>query len=119
MDHKIKLSLKAALEKVAGTYNRKELYRILKVAENLGLEWGCRNMYGGGNEVLIDDNEDNVASIIINNKTIIVAANENYFKEGFVPSYRQYYSEEQLAEIRNEEALYGYEMPHFKIIRSY
>lgn len=47
MDLKTKLSFKKAIQKLDGTYNKKELYRVLKVAETFGLEWGTREMYGG------------------------------------------------------------------------
>lgn len=119
MKLKDKLNFKKAIEKVDGTYNKKELYRILKISEKLGLEWGTREMYGGGTEISIHDNLDVIASVTVYENVLDVSFLEEYFKEDFKPSEIQYYNEETLAEIRNEEALYGYEMEHYKIIRYY
>jgi hypothetical protein len=119
MVFKEKIYFKKALEKLDGTFDKKELYRILKVSEKLGIEWGTRNMYGGGIEVQVNDNVDTIATISIYENILDVSFLDVYFEINFKPSEIIYYNEEQLAEIRNEEILYGYEMEHFKIVRHY
>jgi hypothetical protein len=119
MKFKDKIYFKKALEKLDGTYDKKELYRILKVSEKLGFEWGTRDIYGGGIEVQVNDNVDTVATICIYDNILDVSFLDIYFQMDFKPSEIIYYNEEQLAEIRMEEALYGYEMEHFKIVRHY
>jgi hypothetical protein len=105
--------------------DKKELYRLLKVAENLGLEWGTREIYGGGIEVSLQDGYDNIFTFETQankynknaNEFGGIYWNEEYFHKDFEPSYILEYNEETLAEIRNEEALYGYEMPRFRVIQ--
>jgi hypothetical protein len=115
INHKTKLQLRAALIKAGG--NKKELYRVLLIAEKLGFQWGSRYMYGGGSCVQITDKVDSVAEIIFpGHGSHRLDFNEDYFHPAYIPAEIQYYNNEQLAEIRNEEALYGYEMSHYKII---
>lgn len=123
MEMQTKLQLKEALKNVHGTYNRKELYRILTISEDLGFEWNSREMYGGGYNVKIYDNHDLVSEIILKKDwhsgkdTIDVRFEDDYFTSDFRPLRKVYYSGEYLAEIKNEQALYGYEMEEFYYTR--
>ena len=115
MNHTIKMQLRRALTSAGG--NKKQIYRVLKIAEKLGFQWDSRTMYGGGSCVQICDKIDIVADIIFpSHDSYRLDFNEDYFHPKFYPSEIVYYSEEALAEILNEEALYGYEIPRYKII---
>jgi hypothetical protein len=92
-----------------------DLYRVLKVSETQGWTWSSRTMYGGGTEVTLRDGHDDVAYVILPdyplNAPISVGFMEEYLTEGFEPTELMPYNEELDAELRNEEALYKYELP--------
>lgn len=115
MEHKTKIQMKTAFQKARG--NKKEIFRLLTIAEKLGLEWGSRAMYGGGTSIEVVDKYDPAILITIYKGEMELSFDEDYFSKDFKPSRLVTYSEEQLADIRNEEALYGYEMPHYKIVK--
>ena len=113
LEFKLKGKLKKAF--IEAEDNKKELYRLLKCSEKLGLEWGTRDVYGGGVEVTLNDGLDGVLSFWSHGTQFGLSFNDDYFYSDYEPTRAIYYSEETLAEIRNEEALYNYEMPHYRL----
>lgn len=94
---------------------KKELYRILLIAEKYGWEWNYRDMYGGGTEISIFDGLDKVAQVTLpsthGEASVRVSYMGDYLKYDFEPLELAPYNPELDAELRNEEALYGYELP--------
>jgi hypothetical protein len=115
MDLMTKLNMKKAFLKAED--NKKEIYRILVIAESLGLQWGSRTMYGGGTSITVFDGVDIAVEICIMDDGNTISFDREYFTPDFVPSKIEYYRGETLAEIRNEEALYSYELPHYCIVK--
>lgn len=94
---------------------REELYMVLKIAKEQGWAWSLRSVYGGGKEVTVSDGLDEIASIIIldylPDVNVQVSFMEEYLSEKFEPTKLMPYNAELDAELRNEEILYGYEVP--------
>jgi hypothetical protein len=95
---------------------RKDLYRVLKTSEEQGWTWSVREMYGGGKEVSVWDGHDDIAYVQIldymeDKANVSVQFMAEYLTAGFEPTELMPYNEELDAEMRNEEALYKYEMP--------
>ena len=118
LSFKLRTQLKKAFDRAKE--DKKELFKLLKISETLGLEWDYRPMYGGGTAVqLMDINDIVIEFFTSKSKVENLTFNEDYFCEDYIATKVQGYSDEQLAEIRNEEALYGYEMPHLRVIQGY
>ncbi|MNV53412.1 hypothetical protein D3C71_1455570 [compost metagenome] len=94
--------------------SKRDLFRIMLLAEEQGWKWTIRNMYGGGQELNFMDGLDTIASVYLPHvppEKVGVSFMTDYLREDFVPTVLQEYNEELDAELRNEEALYRYELP--------
>lgn len=99
--YKTKMQLQAALRNAGN--DKKEIYRILKVCESLGLKWGSRAVYGGGTEISIDDKLDEVAILYLHDGRHHLEFNEKYFDPAFKPTT---WEDLRRREIEAEEAIY-------------
>lgn len=94
---------------------KKDLFRVLKVAETQGWKWGTRSCYGGGSEVSIWDGHDDIALLFIPDypvdARITAQFMAEYLRPDFEPTQLREYNEELDAELKNEEALFGYKLP--------
>lgn len=117
----MRLFLRAALLRVAkiqGREGKKHLLSVLKKATDLGWLWVSRPMYGGGYEVTVWDGADkldDVATITVSEEGFYVTLTDEYFTDGYKETvarrYNPEFDSELEAELRNEEILYGYEVP--------
>lgn len=119
IDHKIRNEVKDQFLQLDKTNDQTKIYELLEASEQKGFTWGERKMYGGGINIVVYDEHDTVIDITFYNDEILVSVNQNYFHEKYVATEVIYLNNEQLAEIRNEEALYGYELPHYRVHHGY
>lgn len=94
---------------------KRELYRVLLISKEQGWGWAMRDVYGGGKDITIYDGLDVIATVYLatHMKEARMDAHfmEEYLRPDFVPTKLAPYNEELDAELRNEEALYQYELP--------
>lgn len=113
-----KLHLKNALERlktISPTMIKKELYRVLLIAKREGWEVGSRKMYGGGTAIgiweVINNRSADFVTVCVMGEDVQVDLDESYFKPDFELPWLPEFNPELEAELRNEEALYKYELP--------
>lgn len=114
----IEYALKLHLQEKLNTFSstdldsvRKSLYITLLKAEELGWTWGVRNMYGGGKEISLYEEDAPVAFMYEGNSGLLqVEYYDDYFKTDFKLPDKIPYNHELDAELKNEEALYGYQL---------